>query len=257
MAAAHDSPKNQPLILSSADFDFSANSTAVVSEAYKFVIPVPDLGEAAEPLVYPSGHAQAGEPIVDYKGQKIGDRGLVFFNDKDQAYQAVLADGSGVIIINEVQPEQAIKIDEKVRSLASNPGTLLFDHIKVVLAYARIELSLSDAYNSTRSYVAEKLTAIDLKKMPRSDSLEPYYGLKKRNNEDIYHAIYVPDSFTLKGITATEQMFPKGGIVLEHQGESWGVQPEVFISTYRLADGQPINLEQEFAKKSYSSKPLE
>lgn len=237
MAISHKLPDNQLPVLSSTDFSFGQQSTSVISDAYKFVIPVPALGESAEPLVYPSDHAQAGKPILDYKNRPIGGRGLVFFNEKDQAYQAVPADGTGVIIINEVQPAQAEKLDAKVRSLTNNPAALTCNQLKEILTYARTKLALVDVYNSTRSYVTEKLVPTLQEK-----TIEICYGSKKRNNEDIYQAIYVLGAFALKGVTATEQLFRNGGVVLNQQGELWGIQPEVFIATYRLANGNPINI---------------
>ncbi|MEO1446404.1 MAG: hypothetical protein AAFV46_09235, partial [Cyanobacteria bacterium J06635_11] len=96
MAVSSDMKETHRPVLSCDSFSFGENSTAVMSDAYKFIIPVPAQQEGAEPLVYPEGHAQAGQPIVDYKNRPIGDWGLVFFNAKDQAYQAVVADGNGV-----------------------------------------------------------------------------------------------------------------------------------------------------------------
>ncbi|MEL6815738.1 MAG: hypothetical protein AAFP03_13135 [Cyanobacteria bacterium J06598_3] len=241
MTAAQHSPKDQPLVLSIADFDFTANSTAVVSEACKFVIPVPDLGEAAEPLVYPSDHPKAGEPIVDYKGEKVGKRGLVFFNEKDQAYQAVPADGSGVIIINEVLPEQAHKIDEKVRSLTQDPVTLTSAQIRTVLDYCHTELGLKDTYNSDKTYVREHLT--DVSDNPTgnpTDNPPKDYGLKKRDKTDVCQAVYVPGEFRLEGPATSVQIFSQGGVVIESHGNTRGIQPDIFLRTYQLENGQPI-----------------
>src|SRR5262245_25643133 len=69
-------------------FDESS-STAVISGAQKFIIPVPAYGASGEPLIYPKSHEHAGQPIVDYEGKAIGERGVVFFNAKDQSWQAV------------------------------------------------------------------------------------------------------------------------------------------------------------------------
>lgn len=250
MSTTHNSQQNRLKIVSSTDFDFEANSTAVISEAYKFVIPVPDLGDGAEPLVYPEGHDQAGEPIVDYKGRKIGDWGLVFFNEKDQAHQAVPADGSGVIIINEVPLDQGKKIDEKVRSLTHNPTALTSAQIHALLEYCHTELGLKDTYNSDRTYVSKHLTEL-------SDTLagnqSKEYGLKKRDKTDIYQAVYVPGEFRLEGPATSVQIFTKGGVVIESHGNTRGIQPDVFLRTYQLANGQPItDLEQQIATQCIS-----
>ncbi len=133
-------------------------STAVISSAQKFIIPVPAWGQQGGPLVYPKGHEKAGQPILDYKGQPVGDRGMVFLNAKDKSWQAVSGDGNGVIIINEVTLEQAKKLDQKVRSFHPDPNDLTVAELKQVLTFAQEQLGLGDMYNSTRSFVKEKMT---------------------------------------------------------------------------------------------------
>ncbi len=234
--AQKDVRDNRLPVLSADSFDFSPNSsTAVISNAYKFVIPVPALCEQAEPLVYPGDHSQSGEPIVDGEGNPIGDRGLVFFNEKDQSWQAVPADGTGVIIINEVTPAQAAQLDEKVRSL-NHLYDLTLSQIKEILTYSRTVLKLGDIYNSTCDYVAQKLVT------PRAQStdLESGYGFKQRSSSDTSQAVYVPAAFTLTEVTASAQVFPQGGVIVEQEGKKRGIQPDVFIRTYRLASGEPI-----------------
>ena len=93
----------------------SGYSTSVISNAQKFIIPVPAFGRSGEPLVYPLISDKAGQPILDYTGKPVGDRGLVFFNGKDNSWQAVLGDGEGVVIINEVTREQATKLYQQIR----------------------------------------------------------------------------------------------------------------------------------------------
>ncbi|MGB7086954.1 MAG: hypothetical protein WBD47_15450 [Phormidesmis sp.] len=252
MTQSQDSQNSQPPAFSITDFSFEPeNSTPVISAAYKFVIPVPALGESAEPLVYPKDHPKARQPILDYQGEPIGDRGIVFFNEKDQAYQAAPADGTGVIMINEVSVEQAAQLEKKVHSLAENVEGITFEQLKKLLDYARLELGLGDIYNSTRTYVAQNLTS-PIPKAQRQDQTasqtkenlesisESSYGLKQRNKKDIYRAIYIPGEFLLEGATATAQVFKNGGVILEQQGERWGIQPNTFVNTYRLENGDPI-----------------
>lgn len=227
-------------VLSVTDFSFGPeDSVAVVSEAYKFVIPVPALGQQAEPLVYPSGHPQQGEAIVDYKGRPVGDYGLVFFNEKDQTWQAAPADGTGIVIINEVLPTQAAELHEKISGLALSLSELTLAQLKAILACARSEMGLGDMYNSTRDYTSKKLLPLAI---PNSDNAfeDDCYGLKKRKAEDVYQAIYIPGAFKVEGVAATEQIFEDGGVIVEQNGDVRGVQPEVFVRTYRLADGQRI-----------------
>lgn len=238
-----DWPGNLLPVLSAGDFSLSEeNSTAVISTAYKFVIPVPPLGQQADQLVYPSDHPQAGNPIADDQGNPIGDRGLVFLNEQDQAWQAVPGDGTGVIIINEVTPAQAAQLDEKVRSLTNSLSLLTLNQIKEILAYSRTALNLGDVYNSTRDYVTQKLvTPSDQLAATAKTSSDPSYGLKQRISSDTYRAVYVPAAFAFEGVTTSAQIFAQGGVILEQQGQQRSIQPDVFMRTYQLATGAPIN----------------
>jgi hypothetical protein len=131
--------------LTSADLHFGPDgSTEVISSAQKFIVPVPAWGRAGEPLVYPKGHEREGQPVLDFQGKPVGARGLVFFNGKDKSWQAVAGDGQGVIIINEVTPDQAGMLDRKIRSLVDDPGRLNLQQSKEALTYSREELGLND-----------------------------------------------------------------------------------------------------------------
>lgn len=57
-------------------------STPVISNAQKFTIPVPAFGPKGELFTYPPKHPKAGQPILNRKGNPIGDRGIVFLTIK-------------------------------------------------------------------------------------------------------------------------------------------------------------------------------
>jgi hypothetical protein len=128
----------------------ASTGTAVISSAQKFILPVPALAGGGEPPLYPTGHQKAGTPILDFQGEPIGERGMVFFNDKDQSVQAVAGDGQGVVIINEVTAEQADQIDREVQQPGASSDPLNLEQLKQILDFARTELKLGDIYNSTR-----------------------------------------------------------------------------------------------------------
>jgi len=65
----------------------------------------------------------AGQPIVDYE---------VFFNTKDQSWQAVAGDGQGVIIINEVTKDRADKIYNRIGRFQAERQKLSLDQLKKV-----------------------------------------------------------------------------------------------------------------------------
>ena len=217
----------------------ASTGTAVISSAQKFILPVPVLAGGGEPLRYPAGHEKAGTPILDFQGKPVGERGLVFFNDKDQSVQAVSGDGQGVVIINEVTAEQADQIDRRIQQLGASHDALTVEQLKQILDFARKELKLGDMYNSTRDFVRERMTPV-LTSGNAADA-NAVYGLKKRDDRDICYAVYVPGRFVFEGPAATPQVFENGGVIVAQAGELRGVQPDVFLRTYRLADGRSIS----------------
>lgn len=214
-------------------------STPVISGAQKFILPVPAFGQNGEPLIYPEKHEKAGLPILDYEGKPIGKWGVVFFNAKDQVCQAAAGDGTSVIIINEVTQQQAIQLDRKIRAIQGDSDELSLSQLKQVLTYAQQTLGLDDMYNSSRSFVQEKMTSIGNSHgvLANKDEL---YGLKKRDDRDINQAIYIPGTFLFEGPAASPQQFTDGGVIVEQGGAMRGIQPAIFMRTYTLADGSPI-----------------
>jgi hypothetical protein len=225
-----------------ADLQFDpATSTLVISSAQKFIIPVPAFGGSGEPLVHPKGDEKAGKPILDYEGKPIGKRGLVFFNTKDRSRQAVAGDGQGVIIINEVTKEQADQLYQKIQSFQQDPNNLTLSQLKQVLEFANEELGLGDMYNSTRSFVKTQMTPAVTGEVPQLGGKEiEAYGLKKRDDRDLCRAVYIPGKFVFEGLAASPQVFEDGGVIVKQGDEFRGVQPEIFLRTYRLGDGRQI-----------------
>ena len=216
-------------------------STPVISKAQKFVIPVPAFEDGGEPLVYPADSSQAGNPILDYEGKPIGERGLVFFNQADQTVQAVAGDGEGVIIINEVTTDQADALHRHILTLNPDPAQLTLEQLRQALTFAQEDLDLGDMYNSNRSFIEENMSSIDTWAMANNDpQSDPLYGFKKRDDRDIGQAVYIPGRFEFAGPAATPQLFENGGVIVQQQEEFRGVQPDVFLRTYSFSDGQPI-----------------
>jgi hypothetical protein len=214
----------------------------VISQAQKFIIPVPALGESGEPLVYPQSYEKAGQPITDYTGKPVGDRGLVFFNGQDKSWQAVKGDGQGVIIINEVTREQAKALYQTVQALRPDPNQLTLKELKQVLAFAQKQLGLVDMYNSTRSFVQENMTPVVASEVPKLNGTPiNAYGFKKRDDRAVNQAIYIPGKFVFEGPAASPQTFEAGGVIVEQGGKMRGVQPDIFMRTYQLRDGRSLS----------------
>ena len=237
--------------ISHRQFQFD-QGTEVVSSAQKFIIPVPTFQNSGggEELVYPQGATDgegrnlAGQAIKDWQGNPIakpGEKGVVFYNAKDRSYQAVKADGEGVVILNQVSEEQAKKLQDK---LGKDPSEISLGKFKEALTWAHEELGLGDQYNSDRGFIASKMNP-----MENSHTGVVHYGLHRRDDRDVCRAVYVEGSGEFQGPAATAQKFDKGAILLRQpdskaeDGFAYRlIQPDAFQQTYTEKDGSAIVL---------------
>jgi hypothetical protein len=220
--------------ITAGDIDFGARaSTLVYSDTLRFILPVPKLAGGGEPLVAPPGE-KAAESFVDHRGRPIKGRGVVFFNPDDECWQAAPGDGTAVIIISPIDEAQGAKLSAKVASLSPDPEALTLEQIKAVVGFAG-ELGIGAAYDSTRAFVAERMTPVDPKAPAGS-------GLHWRNARDACRAVFVPGAGRYRGPAATPQTFRNGAVMLK-QGKSVRLaQPKSFEATYRFADGRPARI---------------
>jgi len=226
------------MVISPQQLDLSpAGTLPVISDAQKFIIPVPAFAGGGEPLVYPPEHPDAGQPIVDWQGQPIGSTGIIFYNAKDRAFQAAAGDGSAVVIINQVTAAQSRQLLDKIRQYAQDPNALTLAQLKDILRYAREALGLVDMYNSDRDFVAQKMTPV-----ASAATDIPAFGLHKRDDRDICRACYIPGSGAFQGSAMTPSLFDEGAVILKQGDDVRLIQPAVFVETYRHPDGAPVTL---------------
>jgi len=234
-----------PKSLTPADLNFS-KAADVISSAQKFILPVPNFADGGEPLVYPEGAKDkdgksiGGTPIADWEGKPIGDKGVVFFNAKDQAWQAVKGDGEGVVIMNQVSEGQAKDLLGKV---GGDPGKLSLEQFKEVLTFAAAD-GLSDMYNSDRSFIKSKMNPLET-----SDTGIPQFGLYRRDDRDVCNVLYVEGEGEFKGPKTTHH-FDNGAVILRQADKKAPdgfdyrlIQPETFVETYSNKNGGKINLD--------------
>jgi len=146
-----------------------------------------------------------------------------------------------VIIINEVTQEQARKLYQQIRDLRPDPNHLTLGELKQVLSFAQQQLGL-DMYNSSRSFVQEKMTPVIAGEVPKvNGNAVKAYGFVKRDDRDVNQAIYIPGAFFFDGPAASPQEFRDGGVIVEQGGKMRGVQTDIFVRTYKLSDGRPIS----------------
>ncbi len=224
--------------IKAGELDFSQLATTkVISAAQKFIIPVPPFGESGEPLLYPQGHEQAGQPILNWEKKPIGTHGIVFWNEKDKAWQAARGDGQAVIILNQVSTEQAALLYDFIRAINPDPNKLRLEQVKVVLDYAAKILGLKDVYDSNRAFIQSKMTGVGA--VPRTEDGKEIecFGHKKRDERDICQAVFVEGRVLFEGPTVTPQVFENGAVIVKVGQTTAGVQPDIFMQTYLLADG--------------------
>lgn len=216
-------------------FDFSPeNCTPVISNAQKFILPIPALQGGGEPLVHPNGDKQ-GQPITDWQGNPIAESGVVFSNPKDQSTQAVQGDGSGVIIMNEVTAEQANKLTGKINSMGGDPNAFSIDQVKEVLDYAKNDVGLKDMYNSDKGFVSGKMNQIEM----QASGIEAY-GMHRRDDRDVCQASFVSECGQFTG-SQTTHTYNNGGVILQQGDDIRLIQPEEFERTYTHPDGSAIS----------------
>jgi len=225
------------ILLSADDLDFST-ARPVISAAQKFVIPVAAFADAV-PLLYPAGTEKAGQPITDWGGQPVGDKGIIFFNEIDRCYQAAPADGRSVIIINEVTAGQVQALREFIARLEEPIEHLCKRSLESLLAYAGREFGLVDLYNSTDDFVRAKMIPMDA---AGGTTARPS-GWMRRDDRDICHTVFVKGPARFHGPAATPQEIPPCGAFVVQQGASYRmVAAAVLLRTYMNLDASPLDL---------------
>lgn len=210
----------------------------VISSAQKFIIPVPTTD--AVPLVYPAETIKndkdvSGQVITDWQGNPVGDLGIVFWNGKDNCWQAAPIN-DGVVIINQVTEDQASRLTRFAEYLSDDGFTC--KDLELVLEVADIFLDLEDVYNSDTGFITSKMS-----KVSKFDTGIPNFGLHKRDDRDVLLATYIEGEGEIEGSAATVQKFENGAWVVIFENNPRLIQPDIFIQTYRNSDGSLISSE--------------
>jgi hypothetical protein len=218
-------------LITADQIDFGPDAaTPVISDALKFVIPVPAFEGGGEPLVPPD----ADGPFLNWAGKPITGRGVVFFNPDDRSWQAARGDGQAVVILNMVTPRDGERLAARVAEFAADPNELTLGQFKAVLGFARDDLGLIAIYDSTRDAIARSMSKAD------PDLGIAAYGLFRRNRADLCEAVFVPGAGAFQGPAATPQQFDDGAVIVRHGSSVRLVQRAAFEATYKHVDGRPL-----------------
>ena len=209
----------------------------VVNRTTRFVIPVPKLPNGGEPMVYPEGTEKAGLALKELE-DGTAERGIVFFNGTDQAWQGVRGNGAEAILVNDVSPEQARALMVKFALLGG--ADISIDGIKSLLDFARKTLNITDFYDKKMTGVSSEMAVVD--------SNNPYYMVVTKPT--LHSAIYIRSGFTFDG--PVMQVYPDGAVIINNGKYSWGIDAGVFQRNFRAiseAGERPLrSLDEEFLK---------
>lgn len=225
----------------------TGQGTKVVASAKKFVIPVPNLGNEGQSLVIPRGREDSFQPLRYGSGSPMRGRGLVLWNRFDSAWKAVVGNGKGALIVNEVPEEEAARLFRRLEGY-ENSGRLSHVELRDFIRYAR-RRGLVNIYGTQRTIIRRYFVPVDPARLVLRLS-EHEYGWMRRDPSKHSLAIYIRGPFSFQDPSSTAQVMHDGGILMWHKGSSpWAIDPTLFMRTYELAgpsDARSIhNLEQQ------------
>lgn len=218
-----------------ADLDFSSAPT-VKGIGYRFIIPVPHLG--AENVAH---------GVLDYKGRPETIVGYGFKNATDQSNQAVVGDGTGVIIVG-IDPEKVDRhgasraILDRIQELGGAQG-LSTANLDKLLGFITKDLGIVDVYNSTDKTAAGMV--------PQAGFVgvgERPLGLYEKNEKPGPKAVFVAGSHSVSdGPHAGNANYPDGFMAVQippskPDGEPKyrSIAPSAVNYCYALEDGTRI-----------------
>ena len=218
-----------------ADLDFSKAAT-VQGIGFRFLIPVPDLGNENQSLT-----------VKNWKGEDETIVGYGFKNATDGADQAVLGDGTGVIIVG-LNPEAvslpvvARNILDKVAELGG-VNSLNVAKLNELLTHIHETLGLKDTYNST-----DKIAANMIAQAGFTGETERPLGLYEKAEKPGPLALFVASaSEVLDGPHAGTAKYPAGFMAVKIAPKKEGGEPSyrsiaplAINYCYVLADGSRI-----------------
>ena len=241
MTKFEPTPTLTPLDLGTLDF---SNSVAVIRCASRFILPVPNLGDDGEPLVYPPSSDRAGEPI---KEDRPDAKGLVFFNNAGKGWEGVPGDGTSTIVINDVNPDQANQLFEIIQCRSTGVSSLSLDDIKAVLGIAADGLGLRDIYPKKKAHIENDLASGAEWQEGRAASPGLFYGVLKVLDRIPSQAIFRETLFRV--LDPSDPTHTNGFFLLSQKGHRWPVETQAFVSTYKYADGSKIASVAEFLSR--------
>jgi hypothetical protein len=230
--------KGQLAQVKMADLEWS-NAAVVAPCGFRFLIPVPNLGAEIEVI-----------QAKDWRGEPKTVTGFAFTNGTDSAAQAVVGDGTGVIIVNintDKMDRNSVSrtILNKIQDLGGAPS-LNKEKLTELLKFINEELKVTDVYDSTDK-IAENLHPQGELGM-KGGGLRPL-GLFEKVDKSGPRAVFVSgQAEVLDGPHAGTANYESGFMAVQIAPKKEGgdftyrsIALEAITSCYKMADGSPIS----------------
>jgi len=203
----------------------SAHLTPVSATAAQLLLSAPA-------QVYPKEHELSGQTIA-YQAE--GSWGVMWWNDITLEWQGVPSDGSGLIVINQVTEDEAVRLQDWISKAVGTADKLSSETVTDFVTFAKKETKKC-VYNASR---ASFLLTVGVYEWKHQTGIEGY-GLYQRRKDDIFKALDVCAAFRFE--PAGNQFFPEGAAVIYSLNtcKARCVLRDAFYKTYRQLDGSQI-----------------
>ena len=219
-------------LLNPSTIDFS-NAPFLLNRSKRFVLPVPELLGGGEELRYRDG-PKSGEPIYTNKDGSV-QKGIVFANKTDSAWQGVQGNGKEAIIINDLTEWQAQKLLAKITEIAPDISEITPTQIQEVLSYARESLNLVDMFDKDLQSIREQMRFVDSSKdIPTEADPRTFLGYMEVSKDTEHRAVRIEGKFSLEGPVL--QQYQDGAIVVTSGKYTWAVDKGVVERNWVVKD---------------------
>jgi hypothetical protein len=220
------------------------NATPVVCIVKKFIFPVGTFESegGGDMLIDPRN----GEKIVDPYNPKVAEfgKGIVFQN-RNESVSTAMSDGNSIFIVNDVSPDNALKIKAQIDALGGNPKEFTKAQTYDLLSFIS-DLGYNDIYSSDLEFHRKKFESTN----EMQTGIEGYsYGRRNDRVEGKPQvAVYVDgQDLAFEGQAKTAgntQNHTNGFLAVFDKASPEDDQVRSIdsekLSTYALSDGCPI-----------------
>lgn len=203
-----------------------SNSVVLLNRSKRIVLPIPELPDGGEPLIFPDGHPKAGENIYS-NPDGSPQRGIVFPNKTDGGWQGVQGNGKEAIVINDLSAGQAARALEFVASSVPNITSMTAQQALTIVHHLREELGLIDMFDKDLGSILLEMRPVDLDTpTPRASEPGSFLVYMEVSKDTEHQAVRIDRAFTPTG-GSIDQRYPEGAVVVNDGSYTWGLDKGV------------------------------